>query len=90
MVNLMRLVQEAKSLQACARGGLHHSKLAPHSAFLLAQVAPTPSACEVAILDNLPAHKSKAAEQVVQAKGASLLFLPPYSPDLLIKSEGRI
>ncbi len=90
VVNLMRLVQETMSLQTCARGGLHHSKHAPHSAFLLAQVAQTPSACEVVILDNLPAHKSKTAEQVVQAKGTSLLFLPPYSPELLIKSEGRL
>lgn len=27
-------------------------------------------------------HKSKRAEQLVKAKGAWLLFLPPYSPDL--------
>ena len=32
--------------------------------------------------DNLPAHKSAAAEQAIRAKGAWLLFLPPYSPDL--------
>ena len=34
------------------------------------------------ILDNLPAHKSQAAEQAIRARGAWLLFLPPYSPDL--------
>src|SRR5271163_3026542 len=27
-------------------------------------------------------HKSAAAEQAIRAKGAWLLFLPPYSPDL--------
>ncbi|CDZ43366.1 Transposase, partial CDS, partial [Neorhizobium galegae bv. officinalis] len=27
-------------------------------------------------------HKSERAEQLVKAKGAWLLFLPPYSPDL--------
>ena len=42
VVNLMRLVRETGSLEARARGGLRHSKLAPHSAFLLAQVAETP------------------------------------------------
>jgi transposase len=31
---------------------------------------------------NLPAHKSAAAEKAIRAKGAWLLFLPPYSPDL--------
>ena len=33
-------------------------------------------------LDNLPAHKSQAAEQAIRERGAWLLFLPPYSPDL--------
>lgn len=33
-------------------------------------------------LDNLAAHKSRAAEAAIRAKGAWLLFLPPYSPDL--------
>jgi transposase len=46
------------------------------------QLAPTLSAGDIVILDNLPAHKSKAAQQAVQAKGAWMLFLPPYSPDL--------
>jgi transposase len=36
----------------------------------------------VVILDNLSAHKGPRAEQLVRAKGAWLLFLPPYSPDL--------
>jgi transposase len=33
-------------------------------------------------LDNLPAHKSATAEKAIKARGAWLLFLPPYSPDL--------
>jgi transposase len=37
---------------------------------------------DLVILDNLPAHKSAAAEAAIRAKGAWLLFLPPYSPDL--------
>jgi transposase len=46
------------------------------------QLAPTLSKGDVVILDNLPAHKSQAAEQAIRARGAWLLFLPPYSPDL--------
>jgi DDE superfamily endonuclease len=30
----------------------------------------------------LAAHKSKAAEKAIKARGAWILFLPPYSPDL--------
>ena len=37
---------------------------------------------DIVISDNLAAHKSAAAEQAIRAKGAWLLFLPPYSPDL--------
>ncbi len=33
-------------------------------------------------MDNLPAHKSPAAEQAIRERGAWLMFLPPYSPDL--------
>jgi transposase len=44
------------------------------------QVAPTLQPGDVVILDNLPAHKSAAAETAIRAKGAWLLFLPPYTP----------
>jgi transposase len=37
---------------------------------------------EVVILDNLGSHKGKPARNAIRAKGAHLLFLPPYSPDL--------
>lgn len=46
------------------------------------QLVPTLAKGDIVILDNLPAHKSQAAEDAVRAKGAWLLFLPPYSPDL--------
>jgi transposase len=46
------------------------------------QLAPTLKAGEIVISDNLAAHKSIAAEQAIRARGAWLLFLPPYSPDL--------
>ena len=33
-------------------------------------------------MDNLAAHKSTPVRDAVEAVGARLLFLPPYSPDL--------
>ena len=46
------------------------------------QLAPTLERGDIVILDNLPAHKSPVAEKAVRDKGAWVLFLPPYSPDL--------
>ncbi len=46
------------------------------------QLAPNLNKGDVVILDNLAAHKSPRAEAAVRARGAWLLFLPPYSPDL--------
>jgi transposase len=36
---------------------------------------------DVVILDNLPAHKGAQVREAIEAAGASLLYLPPYSPD---------
>jgi len=46
------------------------------------QLAPTLKPGDIVIWDNLAAHKSGAVEKAIWAKGAWLLFLPPYSPDL--------
>lgn len=37
---------------------------------------------DIVIMDNLPAHKPPAVRQSIEQAGASLLYLPPYSPDL--------
>lgn len=50
--------------------------------YITTQLAPTLARGDVVILDNLPAHKRKEAEKAVKQRGAWLLFLPPYSPDL--------
>ena len=42
---------------------------------------PTLRPGEVVIRDNLPSHKGPRVDDVIQAAGARLLFLPPYSPD---------
>lgn len=44
-------------------------------------LAPTLNEGDIVILDNLPAHKVTRAREVIEAAGATLLFLPPYSPD---------
>ncbi len=45
-------------------------------------LSPTLSPGDVVVLDNLGSHKGKAARAAVRARGAHLIFLPPYSPDL--------
>jgi len=45
-------------------------------------LAPTLSAGDIVITDNLGSHKGKAVRQAIRKAGAKLLFLPKYSPDL--------
>ena len=51
-------------------------------AYIETQLAPTLEPGDVVILDNLSAHKSPRAERIIRDRGAFMLFLPPYSPDL--------
>jgi transposase len=44
-------------------------------------LAPSLTAGQIVIMDNLAAHKGKKVEQLIQDKGCQLLFLPAYSPD---------
>lgn len=37
---------------------------------------------DIVVLDNLGSHKGNAARKAIEAAGAELRFLPPYSPDL--------
>jgi transposase len=36
---------------------------------------------DIVVMDNLSSHKGQAVRRAIEAVGASLLFLPPYSPD---------
>jgi transposase len=36
---------------------------------------------DIVIMDNLSSHKGAGIRQAIEAAGATLLFLPPYSPD---------
>lgn len=44
-------------------------------------LVPTLRSGDIVIMDNLPAHKPGAVRTAIEAAGAELRFLPPYSPD---------
>jgi transposase len=51
-------------------------------AYVEQALVPTLRPGDVVVLDNLSAHKVKGVRAAIQAAGAALLYLPPYSPDL--------
>ena len=51
-------------------------------AYVEQMLAPALSRGDVVVLDNLTAHKVAGVAEAIRAVGASLLYLPPYSPDL--------
>jgi len=50
-------------------------------AYVQQHLAPTLSEGDVVIMDNLAAHKRAGVREAIAARGASLVYLPPYSPD---------
>jgi transposase len=44
-------------------------------------LAPSLRRGQMVVLDNLSAHKSERARELIEGQGCQLLFLPPYSPD---------
>ena len=59
--------------------------MAGHGAAFVAYVeqalVPTLAPGDIVVMDNLPAHKPVAVRYAIEAAGAELRFLPPYSPD---------
>lgn len=51
-------------------------------AWIEQMLAPKLESGDIVIMDNLPAHKVQGVRQAIEAKGAELRYLPPYSPDL--------
>jgi transposase len=45
-------------------------------------LVPTLSQGDIVIVDNLGSHKVAGVREAIEAVGATLLYLPPYSPDL--------
>ena len=50
-------------------------------AYVTKVLAPTLVVGDVVVMDNLSAHKMKGIRETINAKGATLLYLPSYSPD---------
>lgn len=44
-------------------------------------LAPTLKPGDVVVMDNLGAHKVDGIRSAIEARGATLMYLPPYSPD---------
>src|SRR3954464_14954232 len=51
-------------------------------AYVEQALAPALAPGDVVVLDNLPAHKVAGIKETIAGRGASLMYLPPYSPDL--------
>jgi len=45
-------------------------------------LVPTLGQGDIVVMDNLPAHRRAGVREAIEAAGARLRFLPPYSPDL--------
>src|ERR1700738_184980 len=74
-------------------GALRHDKIAAPCLFDVAMdgacfrayvehfLAPTLRKGDVVVMDNLPSHKVAGVREVIERAGATLRYLPPYSPD---------
>jgi transposase len=51
-------------------------------AYVQSVLRPTLRPGDVIVLDNLSPHKGTAALRLIEQAGATVCFLPPYSPDL--------
>jgi transposase len=56
-------------------------KAADFTHFVEQDVVPHLSAGDVVVLDNARCHQGARVRELIEAVGARLLFLPPYSPD---------
>jgi transposase len=50
-------------------------------AYVQQVLVPELKAGDIVVMDNLPAHKVTGVREAIEAAGATLLYLPPYSPD---------
>jgi len=45
-------------------------------------LVPTLAKDDIVVMDNLSSHKVVEVKEIIESSGATLLYLPPYSPDL--------
>jgi transposase len=51
-------------------------------AFVEQVLVPDLRPADIVVMDNLSSHKRSRIRELIESAGATLLFLPPYSPDL--------
>lgn len=51
-------------------------------AYVAKVLVPTLKQGDIVVMDNLPTHKVTGVREAIEAAGATLCYLPPYSPDL--------
>ena len=52
------------------------------SEYITQILCPTLRPNDIVIMDNLSAHKNPKIAEYIKERGADLVYLPPYSPDL--------
>lgn len=50
-------------------------------AYVRQHLAPTLKKNDLVVMDNLSSHKLEGVREAIEAVGAKVLYLPPYSPD---------
>lgn len=50
-------------------------------AYVEQQLCPALKPGDIVVMDNLAAHKVKGVREAIEAQGATVRYLPPYSPD---------
>ncbi len=50
-------------------------------AYVRQELAPTLREGDIVVMDNLAAHKKAGVREAIESRGATLVYLPPYSPD---------
>lgn len=51
------------------------------TAFVEQVLAPELRPGDIVVMDNLSSHKGRRTRELIESRGAELVFLPPYSPD---------
>ena len=51
-------------------------------AYVEEQLVPTLRTGDIVVMDNLSSHKKAGVREAIESAGATLVYLPPYSPDL--------
>jgi transposase len=62
-------------------GGGRYDEAALFEAYVEGVLASSLRPGRVMVMDNLGAHRGDRVRELIEARGCSLLYLPPYSPD---------